>query len=460
MNTARRHHPSRVRSVTPMAGLAVIATLAAAAAAPASQPEWLRVTEQPGRSVSLEVSIRDFAPSRRPGPMVSLVGVTHIGDAAYYATLEEILADFDLVLYESVAPTGAAGAGGETAWEREDSTLAAMRFIGRTAAMAAADIGSWPVSMRALQGWADGDDPRLADFVARCQLDAWGRPLRMLRARGLAVGAPPTLILSSLGADGMPGGEGEDADILLTLGDADRERAAAEAEAAAAAGPGIQGDLAAALGLAFQLTAMDYDRPNFLPSDMDIGEVNLAMAERGGSLELLEGTLDGGSLPARVVRIMLSIVRIADRLSGGAAATAMKVMLVEMLGDESMINESIGRIDPAFEEVIVGERNRRVMDDLERELEQRATADHVGQRIAIFYGAAHMPDFERRLADRFGYLPKGEPRWLPAITVDFRSSPVSEAQLRQIRMMMRRQLQMMQRMQPPAPAPASPSEDS
>ena len=93
---------------------------------------------------------------------------------------------------------------------------------------------------------------------------------------------------------------------------------------------------------------------------------------------MLEGTLDGGSLPARVVKIMLSIVRFADRLSGGAAATSMKVMLVEMLGDESVIEASLGQVDPALEQVIVGERNRRVMDDLERELKERVTADRAG----------------------------------------------------------------------------------
>lgn len=440
-----------------MLAIAAAAVVATVTPAEARTPQSLRVNEQPGRSVSLEVSIRDFAPSRRPGPTVSLVGVTHIGDASYYARLEELLAEYDLVLYESVAPGGAAGAGGRSPREQRDSTLAAMRFLGRTAASAAAATGRWPADAASLLAWAEAADPRLGDFVARCLPDAWGRPVQIMAARGLDPAAGPTLIVASLGADGRPGGDGADADILLTLGDADRERAEAEAAAAAAAGDGIQGDLAAALGLAFQLTAMDYDRPNFLPSDMDIDEVNRAMAERGGSLELLEGTLDGGSLPARVVKIMLSIVRFADRLSGGAAATSMKVMLVEMLGDESVIEASLGQVDPALEQVIVGERNRRVMDDLERELEQRVTADRAGERIAIFYGAAHMPDFERRLVDRFGYQPVGEPQWLPAITVDFRSSPVSEAQLRQIRMMMRRQLETMRRMQP---KPATPSKES
>jgi hypothetical protein len=36
--------------------------------------------------------------------------------------------------------------------------------------------------------------------------------------------------------------------------------------------------------------------------------------------------------------------------------------------------------------------------------------------IAIFYGAGHMPDFERRLAER-GFRP-GRMRWLRAVDVD------------------------------------------
>lgn len=429
---------------------AAAAAATTAASAATSDPTSLRVVNEPGRRIALEVSIRDFAPTpagpRRPepeGPIISLVGVTHIGDPAYYAELERLLAEYDVVLYESVAPAGAAGASGDTPAERVRSSLATARFLGRTAAAKSVESGTWPPTPASLVAWFEERDPRITDFLDRATRDAWGRPYDFLPATGIDDDALPAMIVRSLGADGRPGGSGPDADILVTVTPEDREAARAAADGA---GPGIQAELADALGLAYQLAAMDYDRDNFIPSDMDIDEVNAAMAERGGSLEFIE-TLEGGNLPARVARVMLGVVKLADRLTGGAASTAMKVMLVEMLGDESVIDMSLAQVEPALGEVIVGERNRRVMDDLARVLVERADAGETGGRIAIFYGAAHMPDFEERLERRFGYAPVGEPRWLPAISVDFREAPVSEAQLNQIRAMVRRQLQMMQRMQ-------------
>ncbi len=434
-------------------GAAAGARAAAEAEAEATGPSSLRIRNEPGQGIALEISIRDFAPTPAgpghpvpEGPIVSLVGVTHIGDADYYAELERLLAEYDVVLYESVAPSGAAGAGGATPVERMETSLATARFLGRSAAMKSADTGVWPPTPASLVQWYDERDPRLADFLERATVDAWDRPYAFLRGTGIDADAEASMIVRSLGADGVPGGRGPDADIHVTVTAEDREAIQASSEAAASAGPGIQAELADALGLAYQLAAMDYDRDNFVPSDMAIDEVNRAMAERGGSLEFLE-TLEGGNLPARVARVMLGVVKFADRLSGGAASTAMKVMLVEMLGDEAMVDMSLAQVDPALGEVIVGERNRRVMDDLARVLTERAAAGETDGRIAIFYGAAHMPDFEERLERRFGYAPVGEPRWLPAISVDFREAPVSEAQLNQIRVMVRRQLQMMQRMQ-------------
>jgi hypothetical protein len=429
--------------------LALLTTSTPALAAPEDATS-LRVVNRPGERMSLEVSIRDFVRADGEGPVVSLVGVTHIGDAAYYAELERVLGEYDVVLYESVAPPGAAGAtaGATTPGQLASATLETARFLGRSAANHVAATGVWPQDLASLSRWAGTADARLGDFVDRAGTDGWGRPFDLLPAAGLDEAAGRSLIVRSLGRDGAPGGTGLDADILVTVTAADRDAAVAQAEAAAEAGGGIQADLAEALGLAYQLTEMDYDRPNFIPSDMAIDEVNRAMVARGGSMEFLEGTLDGSSLPARVAKVMLGVVKFADRLTNGAASTSMKVMLVEMLGDESLIDMSLAQVEPALGEVIVGERNRRVMDDLERLLADRAAAGETGGRIAIFYGAAHMPDFEERLAERFDYAPRGEPRWLPAISIDFRSSPVSERELNQIRTMVRRQMQMMQRMQP------------
>jgi hypothetical protein len=44
------------------------------------------------------------------------------------------------------------------------------------------------------------------------------------------------------------------------------------------------------------------------------------------------------------------------------------------------------------------------------------------KKIAIFYGAAHMPDFERRLVEDFGMRRQGE-EWLTAW--DLRPRPIN-----------------------------------
>ena len=58
--------------------------------------------------------------------------------------------------------------------------------------------------------------------------------------------------------------------------------------------------------------------------------------------------------------------------------------------------------------------------------------------VAIFYGAAHMPDLEERLTV-MGYVPwkEREARWFRAIEVDMAQSAVSPAELKQMRRMIR-----------------------
>ena len=57
--------------------------------------------------------------------------------------------------------------------------------------------------------------------------------------------------------------------------------------------------------------------------------------------------------------------------------------------------------------MIVADRNSAVMKVLDREMKK----GH--RKIGIFYGAAHMPDFEERLAKEHNLHPK-KPLWLTA----------------------------------------------
>jgi len=58
-------------------------------------------------------------------------------------------------------------------------------------------------------------------------------------------------------------------------------------------------------------------------------------------------------------------------------------------------------------QLIVTDRNMAALQVLQKEIVKGK------KKIAIFYGAAHMPDFEKRLGDQFG-LEKTQQAWLDA----------------------------------------------
>jgi len=77
-------------------------------------------------------------------------------------------------------------------------------------------------------------------------------------------------------------------------------------------------------------------------------------------------------------------------------AAAMKVFLAKLLTSMS----TCGMTNLMEKSVIIGERNKVAMKELQG-------AMHEGcKKIAILYGAGHMPDLDRRLRKDFGLVPK------------------------------------------------------
>ena len=72
----------------------------------ATEPEdYIRINKTPAGEVQLQVAVREFTPtdkSPKNAPTVSLVGVAHIGDKAYYQGIQTYLAGQDYVLFEGV----------------------------------------------------------------------------------------------------------------------------------------------------------------------------------------------------------------------------------------------------------------------------------------------------------------------------------------------------------------------
>ncbi|MCP3903742.1 MAG: hypothetical protein GY715_08920 [Planctomycetes bacterium] len=423
--TATQAAPATAQSGTPDGGVAK------------SEPTpFLRVVSDEGRSVALEIAARNFR-TQDGGPEIALVGVAHIGEGAYYRALQKLLAECDVVLYESVKPAGTGGplpGRDDSDADRIDRTRHALAFLAGIAAVHREEHGRYPDDVEALRIGAAKRDARLGNFVDGAMLDAWGRGVRY-EVEWYSDGTGDCRFVS-WGADGRRGGEGAAADLTSTEG------AAAE-PLTAGDGDGIQGQLAAALGLRFQLTALDYDQPDWHCSDMSIDQVQREMARRGASFEIMESTLAGSSIPAQIAKFLLGLVRVADAFTNGAMSDTLKVLLIEMLGDESMINASLAQFDEAFAEVIINERNQVVVDDLKRLL----ATDRDIERIGILYGAGHMRDLSGRLVEQLGYEP-GDARWLSAIEVDLTTSPVTERDVRRTRMMVRRMMGQMKAARP------------
>lgn len=167
------------------------------------------------------------------------------------------------------------------------------------------------------------------------------------------------------------------------------------------------------LGLEYQTEAIDYTAPNFVHADVEWVEFDSLMKARNESIfSLLTRTMsladgekslgiatDEAAMQAMLQKILNSV------LSGDSAG--LKRSVAPLLGEAETF---ITRLEAEDGTVLVSERNRIVMEKFAdvRAKQGRGT-------YAIFYGAAHMPDFEKRLlADGFV---KGETTWIDAWTI-------------------------------------------
>jgi len=403
---------------------------------------YLRVLEDKGKSIALEIASRTYEPTDGTGPTVTLVGVVHIGDRPFYRNLEKMLADFDVVLYESVKPAGTGGAGGDTPEQRVQTTKEAMKFVGGLIEAYRQQHDGYPASAEELQSFAAKQDPRLRDFLTVAMIDAWGQPLVYERMAAKVEASESTLTpspvkergysLMSLAADGKLGGADENADVTLSE---QPVPAATELNK----DDNLQVQLAEALSLEFQLEAMDYDRPNFRCSDMAVDEVDRRLQAKGLDFGLIGGTLAGSSLPAKMVGLLLGFMKMADAMLEGAIADTFKVVMIEILADPRIMDQGLAQLGKGFGDVIINDRNQVVIDDLKNIIANEPQT----KSIAVFYGAGHMNDMVERLETQLGYrqAPGAEnDRWLTAISVDYSASAVSASDINRIRMMIKQTL--------------------
>jgi hypothetical protein len=255
--------------------------------------KFIRVTRDDRKQpTALETAVVRYVPaSGENGLVVDLVGVVHVGDRAYYEKLDKALGEYDVVLYELVAPKGT----------------------------------------RVPRGGARNS----------------GNPLALL-----------------------------------------------------------QGMMKTVLQLESQTERIDYTRKNFVHADLSPDEMWEAMQKRGETgLTLVLGVVTDvlrqanlqeqkGGAPAGLDEEFDPLAMLFDPQ---AAVKLKRVMATQL---ETMDTDA--GLGQTLNHILITDRNKAAMTVFQKELVKGT------KKIAIFYGAAHMPDFERRLLADFGMRRQGQ----------------------------------------------------
>ncbi len=413
-----------MKSARPLVLLSLMLSGLLAPLATGAEP-FARVTEPEPGLVTLEMATHTLEPvsksgSSDAGAVIHLVSAIHIADAPFYAAMQARLGGYDTVLFEGVKPAGLDPIDPELPdAAKADATRDRLALLVEVVARYHADTGELPGSFAELLA---ADDPRIAAIVRSVRDDAWGNPIALAHSdTGVGPGAAREISFTSLGADGQPEGEGADADITLGTPRYHPGQGGDDAP------EGIQTQLARALRVQFQLDAMDTTNPEWINADMDIAQLQRALAASGDSGKLLK-MLDGESLSARIMGFVLGFVSRSPQLS-----SMMKLVMMDMLA----LVETTGVLDQqeALNKVIVEDRNAVVIEELGKTLREHPEYREIG----VFYGAGHMPGLERAILD-MGYEHTST-TWTTAMTVDTADTGLSEAQIKMMRGMIKGSLE-------------------
>ena len=167
------------------------------------------------------------------------------------------------------------------------------------------------------------------------------------------------------------------------------------------------------LGLESQLEKIDYQKKNFTHADLSPTEMGEKMAERGDTpitlgLSALSEMMRQQNKAAKDAKSGKS--SLANQLSSQSLMELindplkMKLVMASQFSQSGVMEMGLGA---TLNQLVVTDRNVAAMKVMQKEIVKGK------KKIAIFYGAAHMPDFEKRLIEEFG-MAKTKQIWVDA----------------------------------------------
>ena len=161
------------------------------------------------------------------------------------------------------------------------------------------------------------------------------------------------------------------------------------------------------LGLESQLEKVDYQKSNFTHADLSPTEMGEKMAERGDTpltlglsafAEMMRNQNKAAAKAAKRAELgedtsnSLANLNPENMMELLNDPLKLKLMMASQFTESGVMEAGLG---VSLNQLIVADRNEAAMKVLQKEIAKGK------KKIAIFYGAAHMPDFEKRLADDF-----------------------------------------------------------
>jgi len=167
------------------------------------------------------------------------------------------------------------------------------------------------------------------------------------------------------------------------------------------------------LDLTFQLDGVDYTAANFVHADLSPSKLSKIMEERGENFF----TIFMRVLNAQMLAMSKGM---GSHMTGEALLDAFRSdnragRLKYLVGREMKHVESLFAEMESGEEgkgsILLGERNKIAIEKLEERISNGE------KKLAIFYGAGHMPDMEARLLRDLGFVKQWQ-EWMTAWEID------------------------------------------
>lgn len=167
----------------------------------------------------------------------------------------------------------------------------------------------------------------------------------------------------------------------------------------------LQMGMKSMLGLESQLALVDYQQENFVHADMSPEEFQETMAGRGESfLTMFFRMMGQGIAQESKNQGRNTDMEMLMALFDPNRSFKLKLLMAEQFED---LEGAMGALEGPDGSTIISERNKKALEVLREQID----AGH--KKIGIFYGAGHLPDMQRRLADDFG-LERADTKWLEA----------------------------------------------